>query len=49
MDSDGITDDSGRNLMHQTNDKTNIGEIAKITQHDPEFENDNEGDNEEHL
>ena len=31
------TDDSGRNLMHQTNDEICIGENAKVTQHDPDF------------
>ena len=40
------TYDSGRNLMHQTNDEICIGENAKATQYDPEFENAN---NEEHL
>ena len=49
MDSDDTTDDSGRNLMHQTNDKICIGENAKVTQHDPQFDNTDEGDYEEHL
>ena len=35
--------------MHQTNGKICIRENAKVTQHDPEFENVNEGDDEEHL
>ena len=49
MDSDKKTDGSGRNLTHQKNDEICIGENAKVTQHDPEFENADEGDNEEHL
>ena len=39
MDSDDTTDDRGRNLMHKTNDEICIGENAKVTQHDPDFEN----------
>ena len=35
--------------MHQTNDKIRIGESAKVTQHDPEFGNADEGDDEEHI
>ena len=35
--------------MHQTNDEICIGENAKVTQHDPKFENVEEGDDEEHL
>ena len=46
MDSDNTTDDSGRNLMHQTNDEICIGENSKVTQHYPEFKNANY---EEHL
>ena len=49
MDSDKKTDGSGRNLTHQKNDENRIGENAKVTQHDPEFENTDEGDNEEHI
>ena len=49
MDSDDTTDDSGQNFMHQTNDDIHIGENSKVTQHDPDFENDNVGDDEEHL
>ena len=45
MDSDDTTDDSSRNLMHQTNDIICIRENAKVTQHDPEFENANGEDN----
>ena len=37
MDIDDTTDDSGQNLMHQTNKKIRIGENAKVTQHDPYF------------
>ena len=33
MDSNDTMDDSGQNLMHQTNDKIYIGENAKVTQH----------------
>ena len=46
MDSNDTTDDSGQNLMHTKNDKTRIGENAKVTQHYPDFEKSN---NEEHL
>ena len=49
MDSDDTTDDSGRNLMHQTNNEIRIGKNARVTQHDPDFENDNVGDDEDHL
>ena len=49
MDSEDKTDDSGRNLMHQTNDEIRIGENAEITQHDPYFEKANVGDDEENL
>ena len=49
MDSCDTTDDSGRNLMHQTNGEIRIGENAKVTQLDQDFENANEGDDEEHL
>ena len=49
MDSDDTTDDSGRNLMHQTNDKICIGENAKVTQHDPDFEIFDVGDDEENI
>ena len=49
MDSNDTTDDSGRNLTHQTNDKICIGENAKVIQHDPDFENSDEVDDEEHL
>ena len=49
MDSDDKKDDSGRNLMHKTNDEIRIGENAKVAQHDPEFENADVGDDEEHL
>ena len=38
MDIDDKTDDSGWNLMHQTNDRIRIGENAKVNQHDPYFE-----------
>ena len=31
MDSDDTTDDSGHNLMHQTNDEIRIGENTKVT------------------
>ena len=41
MDSDDTIDDSGLNLMHQTNDKIRIRENSKGSQHDPEFENAN--------
>ena len=49
MDSDDTTDDTVRNLTHQTNDKICIKENAKVTQHDPYFKNADEGDDEEHL
>ena len=49
MDSDDTTDDSGRNLMHQTNDEICIRENAKVTQHDTKFKNADEGEYEEHL
>ena len=35
--------------MHQTNDEIFIGENAKVTQHDLEFENADGGDDGEHL
>ena len=35
--------------MHQTNDEIRIVENTKVTQHDPDFENADEGDDEEHL
>ena len=35
--------------MHQTNDQIRIGENAKVTQHDTDLENDDEGDDEENL
>ena len=46
MDSNDKRDESGQNLMHQTNDKICIGENAKVNQHHPDFENANY---EEHL
>ena len=46
MDICDTTNDSGRNLMHQTNDKICIGENAKVNQNHPDFENANY---EEHL
>ena len=49
MDSDDTTDDSGRNLMHKQNDAIRIGKNTEVTQHDPDFENENVGDDEEHL
>ena len=49
MDSYDTTDDSGRNLTHQTNDKICIEENDKVTQHDPDFENGDVGDDEENL
>ena len=49
MDSDDTTDDSSRNLMHQTNEKFRIGEKSKVTQHDPDYKNSDEVDDEEHL
>ena len=39
MDRNDTTNDSGQNLMHQTNDDICIGKNAKVTQHDPYFEN----------
>ena len=35
--------------MHKTNDEIHIGESAKVTQHDPDSENSDVGDDEEHL
>ena len=35
--------------MHQTNDAIHIVENAKVTQHDPDSENADVGDDEEHL
>ena len=49
MDIYDTTDDSGRILMHQTNDAIRIGENAKVNQHDPDFKNADVGDDEEHL
>ena len=49
MDINDTTDDRGWNLMHKKNDEICIGEDPKVTQHDPDFENSNEGDDEEHL
>ena len=49
MDSYDTTDDSGRNLTHQTNDEIRIEQNAKVTQHDPDFENGDVGDDEENL
>ena len=49
MDSDDTSDDSSWNLMHKKNDKICIGENANVTQHDPYFENAEEGDDEEHV
>ena len=49
MDSDETADDSGRNLMHQTNDEICIGENAKVTQHYPYFQNFDVGDDEENI
>ena len=46
---DDKTDDSGQNLMHQTNDEIHIGENAKVIKHDPEFVNIDEGENEDNL
>ena len=40
---------NGRNLMHQTNDEIRIRENAKSTQHDPDFENFDVGDDEENC
>ena len=44
MDSVDTPDAIGRNLMHQTNDEIRIGENAKVTQHDPDYENADVGD-----
>ena len=49
IDSNDTTYDIGRNLMYQTNDEVRIGENAKVTQHDPDYENSDVGDDEEHL
>ena len=49
MDSYDTTDYSGWNLTHQTNDKIRIEENAKVTQHDPDFENGDVGDDEDNL
>ena len=49
MDSNDKMDDSGWNLTHNNNNVICIGENDKVTQHDPGFENNNEGDDEEHL
>ena len=49
MNNDGTTNDSGHNLMHQTNDKIGMGENAKVTQQYSDLENANKGYNEEHL
>ena len=49
MDSDDTTDDSGWNLMHQTNNEIRIRENAKVTQHYPYFEKFDEGDDEEYI
>ena len=49
MYSDGTTDDSGWNSMHQTKDKIRIGENAEVTQNDPDFENKDEVDDEENI
>ena len=49
MDNDDTTYDSSSNLMHLTNEKKGIEENAKGNQHNPDFENADEGDNEEHL
>ena len=46
IDSNDTTDYSGQNLMYKTNDKIRIRENAKVTQHDPDFENAND---KEHL
>ena len=35
--------------MHKKNDEIRIGENAKVTQHDPDFENYIVGDDEDHL
>ena len=47
--SDDTADDSGRNFMHQTNDEICIGENAKVTQHDPDLQNFDVGDDEENI
>ena len=49
MDIDDKNDDSGRNLMHRTNDEICIGENNKVTQHDIGFKDDDEGNNEYHI
>ena len=49
MDINYTTDDSCWNLMHQTHDQIRIGENAKVTQHYPDFQNSNIGDDEEHI
>ena len=49
MDSNNTTDDSGQNLMHQTNDEIRIRENAEVTQHDPDLENNYVGYDEEHI
>ena len=45
MYSDDTTDDSGQNLMHQTNEKKLSERNYKVTQHDTYFENSNDEDN----
>ena len=35
--------------MHEKNDEFRIGENAKVTQHDPDFEKADVGDDEEHI
>ena len=49
MDSNDTTDDSGWNLMYQTNVEIHIRENAKVTQHDPYFKTSDVGDDEEHI
>ena len=49
MDSIDTPDNIGRNFMHQRNDEICIGENAKVTQHDQDLENSDEGDDEEHI
>ena len=49
MNINDTTDDSCQYLMHQTNDEIRIGENDKVTQHDPDFENADEGDDEDNL
>ena len=49
MNSDDTTDDSGWNLVHQTNDKIRIVQNTKVNQHDPDFENADEDYDEDHL